>query len=491
LSPAPASTGPRSALDLWHPTGAPRRRLALGRSAPALEEADPGGPVDIAVIAPDAEEISSRWLGEAIPLAAARLDANAVLWVIGPRRWRRRAERDLREAGLALLDSVLTVPPWPDSAHLVPLSPATLRHAGPRHLGLSPMRATCAAALAQTGPGRALLRRAAPGCALLAARRPAPEPLRWLAKLDGNGVPGTATASLGPRTDAQVAVVLRFTSTGRSPDLVVKAALDAAGGERLKRERAALAELGPEATRAGAAIPLLLPAVSPWLLATNVLPGRAAATELARDPKRIETIVGAVATWLRSWTASTASNAVASQELLDRTLLAPARRVAEGDGKAEYVEALQVLGRRMEGRALVLTAAHNDLTMSNVLIAGDRLGIVDWEQGANDALPLLDLWYALADAVARARRITHAHAVETLVANRARGLAALTRIPAEHARALALSTDQALLAFHACWLHHAANELDRGVQDGPFLEVLRTVAAKRLSWPAPEHSLAR
>jgi hypothetical protein len=33
------------------------------------------------------------------------------------------------------------------------------------------------------------------------------------------------------------------------------------------------------------------------------------------------------------------------------------------------------------------------------------------------------------------------------------------------------------LAFHACWLGHAANEIERGVE-GPFLEILRTIARR-------------
>jgi hypothetical protein len=47
---------------------------------------------------------------------------------------------------------------------------------------------------------------------------------------------------------------------------------------------------------------------------------------------------------------------------------------------------------------------------------------------------------------------------------------------AEAGRALGLTPDQQLLGFHACWLHHASNELDRGTAGGPVTAVVRALS---------------
>jgi hypothetical protein len=142
-----------------------------------------------------------------------------------------------------------------------------------------------------------------------------------------------------------------------------------------------------------------------------------------------------------------------------------------------------MLTARLEGRDLVWVAAHNDLTMANVLATSPAPGILDWESATAAGLPLVDLWYALADGVACARRVTHASAVEALVTGTAPAPGALARIPAQHASAVNLTVDETILAFHTCWLGHADDELRRGVADRRFADVVRAVAARRLLWP--------
>ena len=58
-------TGPRTKLDMWHPTGAPRRRLALGEYA-GVGGGQDDGPIDIAILAPSRAEVSRDWLERAI-----------------------------------------------------------------------------------------------------------------------------------------------------------------------------------------------------------------------------------------------------------------------------------------------------------------------------------------------------------------------------------------------------------------------------------------
>jgi hypothetical protein len=475
--------GPQSLLDLWHPTGAPLRRLAVGRNGRIQPTSDSLVDVDIAVVAPGAEEVSRRWLEHAIYNVSGRLAPDAVLWLILPVRWRRHAERLLNRAGLVLVGTALTLPQWPETTHLIPLSPAALHDAVRRDLELPPAVAGVLVALAHVRPARWLVRRRARGCALIAAPRASVQPFRWLSEVDG--VPlGTATAALGPRRDSRVAVMRRLPEQGGRPDLIVKVALDAGGEDRLAREREALEILAPDARRAGAAVPRLCRTEAPWLLVTAALAGRPASSVLAGKPAELEDIFGGLAAWLGSWAEVTASTIPAERKLLVRLLSARAESVAQsGLPVAEYVEALTALTERIESESLILTAAHNDLTMSNVLVRRGGCGVVDWESAVAASPPLVDLWYALADAVARACRVTHAKAVEALVRGRAPAPSALAGLPAHHARALGMSAEQAMLSFHACWLHHAANERARGVAHGPFLAVVRNVVEKRLLWP--------
>jgi hypothetical protein len=482
LIPAGAFAGPRGELDMWHPTGAPRNRLAIGDYAGASGD-DGGGPIDLAIVAPSPIEARSDWLEPNIALAARRLSDAGVLWIIVPRRWRRTAERALGRAGLTPLEAVLAFPPWPRAAHLVPLAPAALRDAGPRHLGLPRAAAWILGSLVGVGALRRPLRRIAPSCALVAARQPGLALWRWLGELDGSGV-ATATVSLGPRRDARVAVAMRFGAHGRAPDLVVKVALEQAGVERVLAERRALELLGPAAARAGAAVPIPKPCPYPWMLACDPLAGRSAAAVLASAPRRLLPVARELADWLARWNAATASRTLASAEMLDELVHGPVGRLA-GDGSTSeaYVRALAALAARLQGQAVVVVAGHGDLTMANVLTGGPTLSILDWESAIAGGLPLADLWYALADAVARAGRVPHASAVEALVTGARPAPPALARLPAQHAAALGLSADEAALAFHACWLGHAEDELRRGDGERRFADVVRTVATRRLLWP--------
>jgi hypothetical protein len=122
--------------------------------------------------------------------------------------------------------------------------------------------------------------------------------------------------------------------------------------------------------------------------------------------------------------------------------------------------------------------------MANVLITRRGVGIVDWEAAAPDCLPLVDVWYALVDALARAQRVSHAEALARVLLGTSAAPAELRRAPAALAITLALTDDQALAAFHACWLGHAANEVRRGELRGPFLAVVRAIAGGSIPWRA-------
>ncbi|MDP8961240.1 MAG: hypothetical protein M3N32_06470 [Actinomycetota bacterium] len=432
-----------------------------------------------AVAVPD--EKGPVGLLDEVGAAASRLGADGLLWVFSSRRRRGMAEQAVRRVGLSVVDVVLPIPRWPGAAHLVPVAPTALADAGTRHLGLRPTVARLAGAVAAVRIGRVALRRTARECALVAAREAHAETFRWLGELDGRGV-GTATASISARTDARVATVLRYLPGSRLPDIAAKVALDRSGRDRLRREREALALLGRDARRAGAAVPESRgPEDVPWLLVTDVLPGRPGAARLAGDRGRAKHLVAAVGSWLTEWNRATARMEVATPALLERVLF-HAAEVVLGAGVVErdYEELLRRLVSRVAGRPIVVVAAHNDLTMANVLESDQRVAVIDWESASPTGLPLTDLWYFLADVSARVRRTGHVDAVAALVAGSS--TAAPFAGALDHLTAvLSLPPEQAAIAFHATWLHHAANELSRGERRGPFLRVVQAVASGRIS----------
>lgn len=485
------AAGPQHPFDLWHPSARPRRRAVIGgtRTDFALpDDARSRGdeaPADLVVVAPGQDAVDRRWVDRAVAAAVARMAPDAVLWISVPRAARHAAERALRRYGLILREAVLLVPAGAAPTHLVSIRAASLADAARRHFGVPNALAVVLRLLGANPAGRALLRHGAPACGLLATSSRDVELLSWMHDLDGTPVAASAVAT-GPRRDARVVVAMRYPADAHEPDLAVKVALDDAGCRRLERERKALVTLGPAARLAAASVPTPRPFSAPWLLVNNALSGVPASTVLWRRPDRMPAIVTQLAGWLLTWTSANAIRVSGPPERMRRLVLEPIRRVAQTSGVggelAPYLSAVERLAVGIEHQELVVAPAHNDLTMSNVLLDGERLGVIDWEAAAAEDLPLCDLWYALVDAIARADRSSHRAAVLRLV-SAGPGVSMLAALPERHAAALSCSAQQSLLAFHCCWLRHAADELIRGEDAGPFLSVVRSVAAERLLWP--------
>ncbi len=130
-----------------------------------------------------------------------------------------------------------------------------------------------------------------------------------------------------------------------------------------------------------------------------------------------------------------------------------------------------------------LVAAHNDLTMWNVLMDKQgQLGVVDWEAGREHSFVLIDFFYAMTDAVAIAHRYANRQeAVEACFAPSGMYTSVVARLQQRLQRTLEVSPCVADLSFHACWLHHAANE-HLSSQPGslhPFLETVQWLALHR------------
>lgn len=452
---------------------------------PDLPVSSVPGPSEQVIVAPALHELTARWLGDAIAEGAQRLADAGLIWVIVPPRWRHQTDARLRNHGLILRDTVVLTPPWPDTEHLVPLRAPVLRDALARHLHRRRSAAWAGGAIVATQSGRRLARRLAPGCALVAGRVGSTPP-HWLQSISPGAPPGAMPlVSRGRRSDAQVAILLAAPDAGR-PGFAVKAGLNVGGRVRVRTEAQALAAHGPLARRAGAEIPVALnvPGIPDWALVTNALDGRPAASVLAAAPHRWPGIARSISDWLLNWNQSTLTTTLASAEMLVSALTGPARSLMRlGRTTAAYLAAMEELAHAIRDRPMPYVATHNDLTMTNVIVREDGIGIVDWETAAPVGVPLADLFYTLTDAVARATRCRPAQALSQHGHDSGRSPNTMNALTGEHARALGLTDLHRRFAFHSCWLHHAGEELKRGVTNGPFSEVVATIGSRRILWP--------
>jgi hypothetical protein len=222
---------------------------------------------------------------------------------------------------------------------------------------------------------------------------------------------------------------------------------------------------------------------APVLLETFVR-GTAAARVIAARPEAMDPIVTALAQWLTTWATTTAATTTLAAELVEAVSLGPLRALADGL-PPRFVTLIEARSERLIGQRVQTTAAHNDLTMWNVLAREDgSIAVLDWENATSCALPLTDLFYAIVDAVAATDRYADRPAAfrscfeET--GARAAWAGALV-----HAQRGALGVDDSVVAtaFASCWLRHAHNERLRRLEYG-FLALLQDLAAApQKFWP--------
>jgi aminoglycoside phosphotransferase len=401
-------------------------------------------------VAPAAGERRAPLLAD----ARARLAEDGIAYLLVP--------PPRRTDGLALGPVFAHLPHRDSSRHLVPASRAAVRYALSHLAAGTTLRGRLAAALPAVGAGLRLL----PGSGAVARRSGSLRPLAWLRE----HAPSARLESVVVSTSAS-AVVLRVVD----PGVFVKL------GELAATEADALAELGPAARAAGAAVPepLRSDTHASWpLLVQSAIPGRPASLLLGRRPAALGSTVEAIVDWLDRWNRATAQPARLDRALLERELLGPAAVLApELPNGSAYLEWLALRAAEAEGTTMPLVAAHRDLTMANVLLGdGDRLGVVDWAAAAPRALPLADLFYAVVDAQAAADRYADP-AASFAACFGPGGLAGASQ--ARLAASLGLDEAAVELCFHACWLGHTKNEAARPEGTRPFLRILRQVSERR------------
>jgi hypothetical protein len=483
-----------SPLELPHPDGAAGRALVLGGACPPMlypaATVEPGEPADLVVLAPTTRECRAPgWLASAADAAAQSLADDGLVYVLAPRRARPRIRRLLRERGLLLGPSMAHFPNWSPPRHqvIVPLEMEPARFAFANLIALSPLRRRLARAACRLSIGRYLLARLLPGAAIV-ARRPGARPLfGWLG--DPNAAPEPGSAIISARQyGADGTVVLHPFEPGASrPSAIFKQALTASMAAGRRAEADLLRRLGLAAAQAGARVPqaaLVETRAGHLALRQTVVSGRSAATWLATHPSEVAALAERVADWVISWNAATARRAPLDPALLQVAVLAPAQRLAPhlGDAPA-YLDWLQRRCVAAAGAIAPLVATHNDLTMWNILLDGDApLGVIDWELARDADLPLSDLCYALADAVAAASGYRDRPAAfESCFLPGGDQAPLVGRLLRRAAARLALAPEVATLCLHATWLRHAANEAGKKLpgEAHPMLAVVRTLAQRR------------
>ena len=163
------------------------------------------------------------------------------------------------------------------------------------------------------------------------------------------------------------------------------------------------------------------------------------------------------------------------EEEIERELLTPARQLVQllQNGKGYLVWLAQSCSRI--DKPLPKVAAHNDLTMWNILLGEGSLGIVDWEEAQQEYFPLVDFYYAMTDALlVSGRARSRQKACEAWLAPWGTFHNIARIFFSRFQDTLAIPQDYADLCLHVCFLRHGMNELNHSLPGGskPFVQTL-------------------
>ena len=465
----------------------------IGSNAPVALLSAPGLPVvgdaDFVILAPTPTEChTAGWLDTAVSSLARQLMLDGIAYILAPPPSRARVKRLLRHYGLVIGPSILHLPSRASSRYLVPLTPIPARYACAEVLPL-PAWGRRLAMLGLRLPGaEKFLGNVLPSAGFIARPAGARPLFSWLFRLDGKGDrSGSALITRSWRSENGGVIVHRFLDGDVQPSAIAKMNLTTTGAPKCIAEAASLARLGTSARRAGARVPqaLFLGRMDdrPLLLQT-VIDGRTVALLLASQPARFSDAMERLVAWLERWNRATLVIKPLDRELLDREILAPAALIAPvlERGK-EYQDWLSVRCATVRGLQVPFVATHNDLTMWNILVNKRKaLGIVDWESAGEEGFPLMDFFYAVTDAVTAAQRyIDRPSAFKACFAADGAYVHEVRRFLKRLREVVDTSDEMADLCFHACWLHHAANEHRSSGSSGPrpFLQIVQLLALYR------------
>jgi Phosphotransferase enzyme family len=455
----------------------------------------PGAPAsvdvqaELIVLAPSVHECRDQgWLERAACLVASRLAPEGIAYLLVTRWWRPRTARLLRDKGLVTDVAIAHVPNWTESRYLVPLNSVSVQYALSQLLVVPGWTHLLAGAAVRV-PGAWKILPYLPQTVGLVARRPGSRPLvDWLCHQETDPPDlGSVLISTSHRGKSGAAVVHGLSARSGQPSVIAKLALTAVSNRDGVGEAEILERLGPVARAAGALIPQPLATEyvggRPVLLQTAIR-GRTAAALLGSEPEQLPAVIKRLVDWLEHWNSSTLVIKPVASDALVREIMAVAALLAPFlDRGQEYLDWLATRCAAAVGRPMPLVAAHCDLTMANVLLDEQgELGIVDWESARVEVLPLGDFFCAAADASAATRcYVDRLGAFKACFFTKGAHAATMRELTLRLTRAMRIQSDIVTLCFHACWLHHASNELQAAHDSDtrPFLEIVRWLATNR------------
>ena len=484
------SLGRISPLELLHPDGSVHSATVIGSSCPPRlrpETGTPaGGQADLIILAPARHECRRPgWLEQAARRLEERLARDGLVYVLAPAPWRWKICRLLGDQRFTLEPFFLHMPDQASSRFLVPLQLGPAQHALTNLIPTRPWKRRLAlSALGLRGaPG--LLGTWLPSVGFAARRTRGRWLFEWLEQRHPGPKGGTPIVSATWRGPRGSVVVLA--GSGRLyPSAVAKLRWSEDESPVQRDELAALAHLGPSARHAGAQVPEPLYARELGghrAVFQSALPGQSAAALLMSQPTRLYEIMELLVGWLETWNRTTRLDRAGTRAHLERELVEPAARLAPliVEGPA-YRAWLTQRCASLES-SVPRVAAHNDLTMWNVLLHGKLgLGIVDWEEASEESLPLVDFVYAVTDAAMLAGSTTdRLMAFESCFAPWGAHHSMADRLMLRLRSTLGVSAELVDLCLHACFLRHALNEQHRSDPDDPlpFLRIARWLASNR------------
>jgi hypothetical protein len=485
LPPPPVSTQAgcgdalTALLALVPPDGARSARVIEGGSTAVIgsPQAEAGSTDLVVVRAAGLDALRPAWRRRVARQVHELLAPEGVAYVLSPgpsRALIRRAvgRRDLRSAG-----ALLHLPRAQRTQLLVPLTASEGARIRAQEPGPLSWRRRALGGALRLRPARAALTLLLPDVGLVMQRPRGRSCFSWL--YEAAGIPEAAplaTIAVSWRGLGAGATVIGWSPGAWKGVVVAKVALDSK--DALAAEHASLVELGAAARDAGAGVPRPqgLRRVGPWraLIETHV-PGRPAGDLLRRDAGRTLPLLIEITRWLARWHRATVSVKPLDEARVTALLLGPLATLDGLLGDESYRRWVTALAARIQGRPAPMVAAHNDLTMANV-VWSDRhgLGVLDWATAGPDGLPLMDFFYAVVDAVHAAEGGSRVQAFEASFEHGGRYHSSVKRLRGELAQAVTVDPDLAAAAFHACFLNHAVNEQRADpTQSGPFLELVR------------------
>ena len=462
----------RALLSSLHPSGDPAEILTIDGPADEIRSARKADVMALAMTAAQCRNATQR---EA--LISRGLEAIAddgIVWVEAPGQWRSALAASLRARGLSIGNPVVLRARG--AAHIeFTLSARGLRFALQSGL-VSERWRPALAALERLPLGKGLLSRLLPNVGFAAFHRNT-KPLAWLNGADSADIAVTTSWR------GEQAPFLLF-ALGEEQTIVVKRGGAECRGQ-IAHEASLLKSLGSGLAKTHLEVPQLIDCISTprfCSLVETPVPGRPMASLIRNGVHRdLRAIAERLAKWVGEWNRQTVKWVELTPTLGERLILSASRELAGTiDRGSAYLEWLSARVAQLIGQKVPLVAAHNDLTMANVL--GDLSGIrsvIDWEAASAEGLPLTDFRYAMCDAAALiggGDRLAGFRACFVDTGETAQ----LIQICEAPLRDIAGGPPEWLeLCSHAGWVRHAANEQARSAssrQDGSFIAIANLLA---------------